>query len=66
MAQDYVTVREAARRLALQESTIRKWIVQRKVGVVRLGRAVRLRTSDLDKMLADAYRPAEFEQLNLF
>lgn len=57
MMQDCVTVREAAERLGLRESTIRKWILQRKLGVVRLGRAVRLRTSDLDRMLKESYRP---------
>ena len=57
MTSDCLTVREAAKRLGLQESTIRKWILQRRVGVVRLGRSVRLRAADLDKMLAEAYRP---------
>jgi excisionase family DNA binding protein len=57
MTSDNLTVREAAKRLGLQESTIRKWILQRKVGVVRLGRAVRLRAADLDRMLSEAYRP---------
>jgi excisionase family DNA binding protein len=56
MGNDCVTVREAARRLGLQEATIRKWICQRRLGVVRLGRAVRLRAADLDKMLADGYQ----------
>ena len=57
MMKDCVTVREAAERLGLRESTIRKWILQRRIGVVRLGRAVRLRAADLDKMLTEAYRP---------
>ncbi len=57
MGNDCVTVREAARKLGLQEATIRKWIYQRRLGVVRLGRAVRLRAADLEKILADSYQP---------
>lgn len=56
MTTECLTVREAAKRLGLQESTIRKWIFQKRIGVVRLGRAVRLRASDLDKLVTESYR----------
>lgn len=58
MISECVTVREAAKHLGLRESTIRKWILLRRIGVVRLGRAVRLRMADLDKLLREGYRPA--------
>jgi len=42
---------EAARLLNLSPHTIRMWIWQRRLPVVRLGRAVRLRREDLEKMI---------------
>jgi excisionase family DNA binding protein len=47
------TVNEVAKRLALRPSTIRKFIFQRRLPVVRLGRAVRVRESDLARLIAD-------------
>ena len=46
------TVRETAKRLALQPSTIRRFIFEKRLPVVRLGRAVRVRESDLAKVIA--------------
>ena len=37
-----ITVREAANRLGVREGTIRLWLVQRRLPVVRCGRAVRI------------------------
>jgi excisionase family DNA binding protein len=42
---------EAAAYLAVSEHTIRQWIWQRRLPVVRLGRAVRLRREDLDAVI---------------
>lgn len=42
---------EAAAYLAVSEPTIRQWIWQRRLPVVRLGRAVRLRREDLDAVI---------------
>jgi excisionase family DNA binding protein len=46
-----LTAREAAAFLGLSENAIRMWIGQRRLPVVRLGRAVRLRREDLEKMI---------------
>jgi excisionase family DNA binding protein len=46
-----LTAREAATFLGLSENTIRMWIWQRRLPVVRLGRAVRLRREDLEKII---------------
>jgi excisionase family DNA binding protein len=48
-----LTVEETAKRLALQPSTIRKFIFEKRLPVVRLGRAVRLRESDVSKLIAE-------------
>ena len=49
---DLLTVPEAAKLLRLQPSTLRSWILKRKIKFVKLGlRAVRFRRSDLDAMV---------------
>jgi excisionase family DNA binding protein len=46
MADRLLRVAEASERYGLAQGTLRKWVAQRKVPVVRLGRAVRLREGD--------------------
>jgi excisionase family DNA binding protein len=46
-----LTAKEAAAFLSLSENTIRQWIWQRRLPVVRLGRAVRLRQEDLVRLI---------------
>jgi excisionase family DNA binding protein len=46
-----LTAEEAAEFLCLSENTIRQWIWQRRLPVVRLGRAVRLRREDLEQLI---------------
>ena len=43
--------KEAAQLLNLSENTIRMWIWQKRLPVVRLGRAVRLRREDLEHLV---------------
>ena len=52
-------VSEAAIRLGLQQSTIRRMISERKIDVVRpTGRAVRISEGTIDDILLKGYRPA--------
>jgi len=46
-----LTVKESAALLCLSEHTIRQWIWQRRLPVVRLGRAVRLCREDLEQLI---------------
>jgi excisionase family DNA binding protein len=50
--QQLLTAKEAAILLGLSEHTIRQWIWQRRLPVVRLGRAVRLRREYLEQLIA--------------
>ena len=52
---DLLTVRQAASILGLQESTIRKWVLSRRMGVVRLGRSVRLRRDEVESLIKKNY-----------
>lgn len=44
------TVREAAKELTLSESTLRTWIFNKVIEVVRIGGAVRIKQSTIDKL----------------
>jgi len=48
---EYLTVAEIADRLKLNQQTVRNWIDQEKLPAVRIGRRVRVRRVDLDRVL---------------
>jgi len=51
-------VSEVARELGVEESTIRKWIFEKRIPVVKLGRSVRIKPEDIEKMISDGTQPA--------
>ena len=53
-----LTVGQAAERAAVSVHTIRAWVAQRKLGSVRLGRAVRVPQREVDAMVEDGFIPA--------
>lgn len=53
-----LTVSEIAQRTKLKEATIRRWILQKKIPTVRLGRSVRMREEDLDALIREGYERA--------
>ena len=57
MAEKLLTIPEAAERLALAPATLRRWIYQRRLGVVRLGRAVRLKEAEVEAMARVGFQP---------
>lgn len=52
-ADEYLTVSEIAEHLKLNPQTIRNWIDQGQLPAVRIGRRVRVRRVDLDRLLAE-------------
>lgn len=54
-----LSVREVAGALGLSESTIRSWLAQRRLGFIRLGRAVRIPREEIDRVLAEGAVPAK-------
>lgn len=48
-----VSVKQAANMLACSEAAIRKWIYQRRLPIVKVGRLTRLRLSDLEALVAN-------------
>jgi excisionase family DNA binding protein len=53
-----LTVRQASERLGLRESTLRAWIAQRRIGVVRLGRCVRVSEAEVRRLIEEGTVPA--------
>jgi excisionase family DNA binding protein len=52
----YLTVAEVAALLRLNQQTVRNWIDQGSLPALRVGRRVRIKRSDLDRILEDGYR----------
>jgi excisionase family DNA binding protein len=49
---DFLTVKEVADHLKLNQQTVRNWIDDHQLPAVRIGRRVRVRRADLEEMLA--------------
>jgi excisionase family DNA binding protein len=58
MGKKPLSVREVAGALGLSESTIRSWLAQRRLGFVRLGRAIRIPVEEVERVLAQGSVPA--------
>jgi excisionase family DNA binding protein len=50
---ELLTIREAADRLHLSEWTIRRWVYGKRLDSVRLGRAVRIPVSAVEKKIKE-------------
>ena len=53
-----LTVGEAAERLGLKVSTNRRWISERTIGYVKIGRSVRIPNDEIKRIIGEGYRPA--------
>ena len=51
-------VTPAAVRLGIKTKTLRNWIAAGRIGHVRLGRTVRVPLSEINRTIAEGYRPA--------
>lgn len=49
-------VKQAAELLSCSEAAIRKWICQRRLPVVKVGRLTRVRQSDLERLISTGLR----------
>ncbi len=59
--QELLTVPEAGRFLRIQESTVRAWILQRRIPFVKLGRLVRIKKADCVALIDASLVPAKEE-----
>jgi excisionase family DNA binding protein len=51
----YLTVAEVAETLKLNQQTVRNWIDQGSLPALRVGRRVRIKRSDFERLLEDSY-----------
>ena len=56
-----LTVREAAVSLGLSVACIRSWVAQRRIGYVKLGRAVRIPASEITRLFDSGYIPVKHD-----
>ncbi len=55
--ESFLTVAEVADMLKLNQQTVRNWIDQGSLPALRVGRRVRIKSSDLERVLEQGYRP---------
>ena len=55
LEETYLTVADVAGMLKLNQQTVRNWIDQGSLPAVRVGRRVRIKQSDLEKILDEGY-----------
>jgi excisionase family DNA binding protein len=53
--ESYLTVAEVAEILKLNQQTVRNWIDQGSLPALRVGRRVRIKRSDFERILAEGY-----------
>lgn len=58
---ELLTLAETAELLKIKPSTLRAWILRRKLPYCKVGRLVRIRRADLDKVIEDSLVPARLE-----
>jgi excisionase family DNA binding protein len=53
-----LTVSEFAEALGVTVACIRRWLLERKIASIRVGRLVRLPESELQRIVQEGFRPA--------
>jgi excisionase family DNA binding protein len=56
--ESFLTVAEVAERLKLNQQTVRNWIDQGSLPALRVGRRVRIKRSDFERIVAESYSGA--------
>jgi excisionase family DNA binding protein len=54
--EEYLTVAQVAETLKLNQQTVRNWIDQGSMPALRVGRRVRIKRSDFERILEESYR----------
>ncbi len=56
------TIEKSAEALGLKPPTVRAWMARRKIGFVRLGRAVRIPVAEIERLILAGTVPAKIER----
>jgi excisionase family DNA binding protein len=57
-----LSIPEFANALGVKRSCIRRWVLMRKITIFKVGRLVRVPSTELDRLLAEGLRPARRER----
>jgi excisionase family DNA binding protein len=55
---ELLTIPEFAGHLKITVACVRRWIIERRVATVKLGRLIRIPATEVDRFVEDGYRPA--------
>jgi excisionase family DNA binding protein len=53
-----LTVKQFAEALGITEACVRRWILERKIAVIKLGRLIRITPEERDRLVEMGHRPA--------
>ena len=53
-----LSVPQAAERLNVTKSCLRRWVLERKIATVKLGRLIRIPASEVERLVDSGLRPA--------
>lgn len=59
MSGSLMNVREFADELGVTAACIRRWILERRVAVIKIGRLVKLQKSEVERLIQAGLRPAK-------
>jgi len=54
-----LTVAEAADALHMKPSSLRAWVLRRKINCYKVGRSIRISTDEIERLLREGLRPAK-------
>jgi excisionase family DNA binding protein len=54
-----LTVAEFAEALGMTQAGVRRWILERRISTIRLGRLCRIPSEEIDRLVSEGYRPAK-------
>ena len=57
-----LSVPQVAERLGVTRACIRRWILERKITTVKLGRLIRVPASEIERLIDRGLRPARVER----
>jgi excisionase family DNA binding protein len=62
MTTKLLTVSDFADALGITQACVRRWILERKIAIVKLGRLVRIPPEERDRLIQAGLRPARRER----
>jgi excisionase family DNA binding protein len=60
---ELITVNECAAELGVTIACIRRWVLERRIAVVKIGRLVKIPQTEIERIVTEGFRPVHPEQL---